>query len=179
MAKTTRKTILIGASISGALLLVILSLGFFILRPQIASWLETPTPTLSCGYPSLRVGESDFDIQSLAPVTDTIFSIPIDVAHTAFWLQGTTVQYVFGLSAMPVNGILMELFETGESITVTWADCSKQEYVITSVDQNVPLDTAFFDQSIRGIRIFIPGDSNTASFVVQGMLPKSQVTASP
>jgi hypothetical protein len=179
MAKTSSKKFLIGVSIAGLFVLVILLSGIFILRPQIASWLGLSAPTPQCLKPSLTIGNSDFDIQFLAPLTDGSFAIPYRAAHTAFWLQGTNTHFVFGLSAIPVNEILMELYQIGDVVKVTWADCGEEDYVVTSIEKDVALDATFFDQSEGGISVYIPGNSNAASIVLLGKRPELLVTSSP
>jgi hypothetical protein len=132
----------------------------------------TPVPTPQCIEPSIKLGDAKFRVDSISREADTFPEIPKRNGDTAFWVEGTTVNYVFGLSSTKDNLALDTILKTDDPIVIAWADCSTDEYVVSSVDTAEASDLNIFDQSSGGVTVYVQGESGT--LVIHGERPTVQ-----
>ena len=139
----------------------------------------TPAPTPQCVEPTLTLGTVNFRVDPVTREANGFPEIPGRKKEMAYWVEDTTINYVFALSPTKENLALNTVLKSGDPIAVTWADCSKDEYIIQSIDTVNAGDTGIFDQSTGGITVYVQDDS--ASLVIHGERPivQSAETATP
>jgi hypothetical protein len=123
-----------------------------------------------CGDPALLLGTTQYRIQSM-PANP----IPIPAANsgeTAYWMEGTTVNYDLTLNSAA------EL-KPGMTLTIRWGDCVEENYTVTAVESGALDRVAFLDQSSGGIRLFVQGSAAGEGLLVRGARPESLVVGTP
>ena len=138
-----------------------------------------PVPTPQCVRPTLTLGSTQFPIETLARATDGSFALPADEPGTAFWIEGTNVNYVFALNSAPSTLALKDTLKSGDEAKIAWADCTTDEYVVKSIETSLPANSALFDQTKGGITVFVQGGPSTVSLVVKGARPQIQAPETP
>ncbi len=137
----------------------------------------TPAPTPQCVEPTLTLGTIKFGIGSVTREADGLPKIPENKKDTAFWVEGTTINYVFGLSPTKDHLNLNTMLKAGDPIVINWADCSRDDYVVASVETIEPNDASFFDQSSGGVTVYVQNES--ATLVIHGERPVVQSNEIP
>ena len=137
----------------------------------------TPAPTPQCVEPTLTLGTANFRVESVAREANGFPEIPKRKNNVAFWVEGTTINYVFGLSPTKENLALNTVLKAGDPAIINWADCSKDEYVIKSVDTAQPNDLNIFDQSTGGLTVYV--QTYSSSVVIRGERPIVQPAETP
>jgi len=142
--------------------------------PQVGAWLATTTPP--CVQPMLLIGSDEYPIRTITRNADGTVPVPTTSEHAAFWLADTQGQYMFLLEPSQANLDLPNRLKSGDRITITWADCSKDEYVVQAIHADQPLDVVFSDTSSGGVAILEPSGSAQARLVIIGVRPELLVT---
>ena len=137
----------------------------------------TPVPTPQCVEPTLTLGSLKYRVESITREADGFPDIPKSKKDVAYWVEGTTINYSFGLSPTKENLALDSIIKAGDPITINWADCSEDEYVVESVDKDQPNGLNIFDQTTGGITIYVQTDSS--SLVIRGERPVIQSLDTP
>jgi hypothetical protein len=139
----------------------------------------TPAPTPQCVEPTLTLGTLNYRIESITREPNTFPEIPKRKNDIAYWVDDTTTNYVFALSPTRDNLALNTVLKAGEPVIINWADCSKDEYVIKSIDTAQPNDLHIFDQSTGGLIVYVQTESST--LLIRGERPvvQSAETAVP
>lgn len=157
--------------ILAVLLLALVALIGVSLHSQIASLFQPRVPPSPCGVSSLQIAAAKLRIQNLTPNANSDLGVPSGKPGVAFWIQGTTGHYVFGLSPTGDNLALAPQLQNGDPIKIAWGDCSSDDYVVASIGKTVPAPTALITQSQPGITIFIPQSGGSDGWVVKGQRP--------
>jgi len=126
----------------------------------------TPAPTPQCVEPTLTLGTLTFRVDPITREPNGFPEIPDRKKDVAFWVDDTTVNFVFGLSPTKDNLALNTVLKSGDPAIINWADCSKDEYVIESIESAPSRALSILDQSSGGITVYVPGDS--ATLVIRG-----------
>ena len=137
----------------------------------------TPAPTPQCVEPTLTLGTSQFRVDSVTREANSFPEIPNRKKDVAFWVEGTTVNYVFGLSPTNENMSLNTVLKAGDPIVISWADCSKDEYVVDSIESVQALNAGIFDQAIGGVTVYVQDEST--NLLVRGERPIVQSAETP
>ena len=142
---------------------------------------ETPFPTLfvptpDCGSPTLVLGSSTFQIQTLTRGADGSLTVPSDQSGVAYWVEGTNSDHVFVLSPTPENLAIMPTMTVGSIAKVTWSNCNSTTYSLSAPQQGSFSASALPDQSVEGITVFFQTDPSGASFVFTGELTEEQLS---
>ncbi len=175
-------------SLFGCLVLLV-ALGLWVYRPQIgprpqvgASTPGAPDPgqeagastpgaaepsqtsvaiPLPCQEPSLTLGTNRFRIATLQRLPDG--SLPLSAAQpqVAYWVEGTSPHYVFALAATPENLILLLSAQSGETLTLQWADCSQETFVVRSLQPGLADLSPFLGQPTSGVTLAINDNAGT------------------
>ena len=132
-------------------------------------------PTPDCGAPTLVIGLTTFQVQTITTAPDGSLNIPADTSGIAYWVDGTNTNYVFVLSPTQDNLTLQNTLSTEDLATIFWADCTVASFAVSGVEAGRLSDQALFDQSNPGISVFIQGDPSTAGFVIKGKLPEESI----
>ncbi len=172
---SNKTTIVIVSALLGLGILLLIGLVAFRgnIMQLVATTTQTPAaPTPQCIEPTLTLGTGTFHVKT-TPNNPNVFPVlPQDKPDNAYWIEGTTVNYVFGLSPVGNNLALNTSLKAGDPMVINWGDCSKDEYVVKSVDMAQPNDLTIFDQSTGGITIYVQtGNSNV---VIRGARPVMQ-----
>ncbi len=165
--------------ILAVLLLALLALIGVSLHSQIASLFRPRIPPPPCGVSSLQLAATKLRIQNLTPNANSDLGVPSGKPGVAFWIQGTTGHYVFGLSPTGDNLALAPQLKNGDPIKIAWGDCSSDDYVVASIGKTVPAPAALTAQSQPGITIFIPQAAGSDGWAIEGQRPEALVTAAP
>lgn len=154
-----------GTLIAGCLTLFVAALylmgasGLFSARAE-------PTPTMPCIEPSLVTVGAVFRIQGQPLAEDGgLPDAPQDPA-VAFWIEGSTPNYLMLVNPTPENQQALAALQAGMPVRVIWADCTRDEYVVFSVEERPDFSPAQLDQSRGGITIFLPLEASGRGLVV-------------
>jgi hypothetical protein len=141
---------------------------------------QTPVITTPpCIEPTLMLGTTMFHVKSLPSDPNTYPPIPPDTPDTAYWVEGTTINYVFGLSATPSNLTLGTSLRKGDLVSIRWADCRLEEYIIKSIE-NGSFDTPSpTNQSAAGATIFVQTGSTAEGILIRSGRPEAQMVDTP
>ena len=165
--------------LAGWLVLAVVT-GISFLHPNLAGLFAGgthPAPTPPCVQPMLQLGALKFPIRSVARPADGSLPLPAQ-ADVAWWLEGTSVNYVFDLNPTEASLISLNNIVPGSAVTITWADCSTEDYQVSAVHPGTPIAASLLDQSQGGITILIPASSSTATLPIQGQLQGVTITSS-
>ena len=147
--------------------------------PTLAQMAAAPTmliPTPDCGIPALEIGSTTFQIQPIQPLPDGALIIPADGSPIAYWVNGTNINYVFGLNASQENLALISNLPPGSTAKATWSNCNSTSYTLFALEQNPVGISTLLDQSTEAITIFLPSDTLTANNIIRGELTEEQIT---
>ena len=143
---------------------------------------ETPfiptlfVPTPDCGTPTLVLGSSTFQIETIQPAADGTLSIPSDKTGVAYWMDGTNSNYTFVLSPTAENLAILPNLVAGSTAKVTWSDCNSTTYSLSAPQQGSFNSAALPDQSVDGITIFFQTDPSGAASFFTGELTEEQIS---
>jgi hypothetical protein len=129
--------------------------------------------------PTLILGASKFRIESVARAADGSVAVPADASEVAFWIQGTSANYVFALSPTSTNLGLKTKLKAGDPTKIVWGDCSTEEYVIKKIESGTPNIAKLLEPSAARVSVFIQSTGTVEGFVVQAGRPEPQVQATP
>jgi hypothetical protein len=132
----------------------------------------TPAPTPQCIQPTLTLGALNYRIEPVTRPANSFPNIPKRKKDVAYWVEDTTVNYVFALSPTKDNLALNSVLKAGDPAIISWADCSKDEYTVKSVETAQTNDLKLFDQSTGGLTIYV--QTNDSALVIHGERPLAQ-----
>ena len=179
------KIIIVAVLLGLGILALIILLGFLFLRNgfQLAApaTLTPPIPTIivptpDCGSPTLVLGTSTFQIQTLTPGTDGSLTVPPDTSGIAYWVDGANKNYVFVFSPTQENISFMSNVTAGSTAKATWKNCNSTTYSLSAPQPGSFNDSALPDQSVDGITVFFQMDVSGAGFVFSGELTEEQIS---
>ncbi len=169
--------------ILGIILIVLLAFLFRgNLLPFAALNTETPViptmfiPTPDCGHPTLVLGSTTFQIETIQPAADGSLTVPADTSGIAYWVEGTNTNYVFVLSPALENLAIMQTITIGSPAKVTWSNCNSTTYSLSAPQQGSLSGSALPDQSVEGITVFFETDVSGVGFVFKGELTEEQIS---
>ena len=145
----------------------------FLLRPQLARLLATPVPTPPCVEPTLSVGAAQFHIQSIARLADGSLSFPADSDGVAYWVEGTSPQYVFALSPAPDHLKLAAALKQGEVAKIAWADCTSELYAVSAIEVADASAPGFFEAPGAGLTVFVQADPSGTGMAIRAERPEA------
>lgn len=128
------------------------------LRRQLAGRLATPTATPPCVEPGLTLGAMRFRIEPIQREADGSVAVPPDTPGVAYWVEGTSPNYVFALSPLGEYSALFSAIREGDPAIVQWADCGLEEFIVLTVESSPPDLERIYDQSRGGITVFAMGE---------------------
>ena len=143
---------------------------------------ETPfiptlfVPTPDCGTPTLVLGSSTFQIETLQPGADGTLAVPSDKSGIAYWVDGTNSNYTFVLSPTTENLAILPNQAAGSTAKVTWSDCNSTTYALSEPEQGSFNASALPDQSVEGITLYFQTDASGTSTVLRGELTEQEIS---
>jgi hypothetical protein len=146
---------------------------------QLAAALPTPTriptPIPRCLVTTLEIGDERVVVHFLEREADGSFQVPQGMPDVAFWLEGSTPHYIFALSPAPKNRALVDQVQPGQPAVIQWGDCSREEYVLRSVESVAPELDALFVQASSGFTLYLSQDSDRQGFTLSAGYPERAV----
>ncbi len=133
----------------------------------------SPSPIGVVGTPSLpvplrlRVKDTAFQVAPLA-VRGGGWPVPRGRGDTAYWMEGTFANLVFGLSDRPETRRLVEGLQEGDILEVEMSAGPALRFQVSGRQQVQPEDTAILSQHRPGLTLLLVGGE-----------PRWAVTASP
>lgn len=168
----------------GILVLLIL-VGFIFMRSgfpfAVPATLTPPIPTIiiptpDCGTPTLVLGTTTFQIQTITPGTDGSLNVPSDTSGIVYWVDGTNKNYVFVFSPTQDNISFMSTVTAGIRAKATWKNCNSTTYTLSTSQPGAFRSAALPNQSVDGITVFFQMDASGAGFVFSGELTEEQIS---
>lgn len=159
--------------IIGLFILVgLIIIGIFViwLFPPASNLFQADTKQGPCGDARLQIGTNLFSIKTIKKNSGQKLSIPVETSATAYWVEGTDINYVFGISPTADNHSLLAEVGAGDIATVTWENCNTSIYALSNVQPGNPDIPVLLDQSQTQITIFMPGDATSTGLVIKGEL---------
>ena len=185
-SSSQRTQIIVVSSLLGVGLLLLCSLVVFAFRGNLLALMSPATqtqpfptlfvPTPDCGTPTLVVGSTSYQIQTITPAADGSLPVPADTAGIAYWVEGTNTNYVFLLSPTPDNLALLSALPAGTTAKATWKNCNSTSYNLLVPETGSINASTLPDQSLNGITIFIPSDPSGNGSLVKGELAEEQIS---
>jgi len=179
------KIIIVAILLGLGILVLIILLGFLFLRNgfQLAApaTLTPPIPTIivptpDCGSPSLVLGTTTFQIQTITPGPDGSLTAPPDTSGIAYWVDGTDKNYVFVFSPTQENISFTSTITARSTAKATWKNCNSTTYTLSAPQPGPFNGSALPDQSADGITVFFPSDASGAGSVFTGELTEEQIS---
>ena len=133
-------------------------------------------PTVDCGFPTLILGLTTFQIQNIRLGADGSVNVPPDGSGIAYWVEGTDQQYIFMLSPTPENLTLLTSLSAGTTAKATWSNCNSMTFTLSDPQPGDFETTYLPDQSTASIAIYVQLDSTGEGFVVNGELIEEQIS---
>ena len=124
-----------------------------------------------CGESVLQIADHAYQIKEIKTKADAPINVPTNSPESAYWVNETSVNYVFALSPTENNVALQNSLQEGDTATVTWENCNTATYKLSAPQTVVPDDSVLLDQNKTGITIFIPD-----GFVVTGEVAEETIS---
>lgn len=156
------------------LIVVTLIAGFFLLRQQLGN-LGGNLSTGSDCIAALNFEQRSYEIRTLVPKSDGSFKTPDSHPERLYWLKGTDVNLVFVMLPTADNLSLVSRIRDGQTVTLTWPNCSTTVYTLSQLYEKQPFNLAQLDQSATGITIFIPAESTSSGYLLFGVLQEQNL----
>lgn len=173
----------------GAGMLLLITLVFFAVGGRLpafsAAQVTAPTvsinptmfiPTPDCGPATLVLGAAAFQMQVTQLAPDGSVSVPPNDAGTAYWVEGTDLQYIFMLSPTPENVALVSALPAGSIAKATWSNCNSMTFSLSAAQPGSFGVTYLPDQSTASIAIFVQTDASGNGLVIGGALTEEQIS---
>ncbi|GBD07905.1 hypothetical protein HRbin22_00131 [Candidatus Thermoflexus japonica] len=161
------------ASAAVGMMGLVLFIAGLILLVRAAQPPTSPSPMGGGGTPSfpfplrLRVKDTAFRVAPLA-VRGGSWPVPRGRGDTAYWMEGTFTNLVFGLSDRPETRRLVEGLREGDVLEVEMSAGPALRFQVSGRQQVRPEDTAILSQHRPGLTLLLVGGE-----------PRWAVTASP
>jgi hypothetical protein len=125
-----------------------------------------------CVQPTLQLGAEFYALQVVTEPGDGSLSAPGGPPGTAWWISGTFSPFVFVFDPLIGSLGLNTQMQPGEPIIIQWADCGREEFVLTAIQPGSPDTKELLAQSTPGIAVIILPTGNAEGFVLQGQRPE-------
>ena len=129
----------------------------------------------ACNPPTLVLGTTEYTIKTVQPGSDGSLQIPEGQPGTAYWLEGTNTNQIFGLSQTEEYQSLRDALKSGTTATVTWANCNSISYVLGDTLPETQDLASLMDQSIFGITVLVQPGASAAGFAVRGEMQEATI----
>ena len=148
-------------------------------NPQLAKLFAAPTPTPACVEPTLTLGSNRFRIETILREADGSLNVPVNTPDIAYWVEGTTINYVFTLSPTPNNLSKSTSLKKGDLVSIRWADCRLEEYIVKAIETGMLETSIMVDQSVVGATIYVRTGSSPEGIVIMSGQPEPKVVDTP
>jgi len=131
----------------------------------------------ACGSSVLKIGESTYQIKTIKPKGDGSLKIPSNKPDIAYWIEGTTTNYVFALSPTENNLALQNSLQGEEEAIITWDNCNSTTYKLSPPQAEIPDNTTLLDQSVSGLTLFVQPSASSGGVLIRGELSEETINA--
>ena len=145
--------------------------GTFFVRPDWARALRIPTATPLCARPMLSLGPAGFSIEAAARPADGSLPAPASEPGTAWWVADTFAPFVFLLTPTAEMPDLGAFLQPGDPMVVVWADCGREEFVLSAAESEAPTAAALLAQSGSGIAVIVRPGGGAPAYLLLGERP--------
>jgi len=155
-----------------------LVLAYSMFQPKIVAFLQvatptfTPAPTPPCIQPTLSLGAYIYPFETIPIAQEDTLPSPIGSAGSAFWLSDTFSPFVFIYEPAIRNLSLQEALVTGDLMVIQWADCGKEEFVLTDMQQGSADIQDVLAQTTPGIVVIAEPVGTSQGYVLYGERPE-------
>ena len=177
-ANRKRRTTAIILGLAALAILILLAIvyilaytGTFFVRPDWARALRIPTATPLCARPMLSLGPAGFSIEAAARPADGSLPAPASEPGTAWWVADTFAPFVFLLTPTAEMPDLGAFLQPGDPMVVVWADCGREEFVLSAAESGTPIAAALLAQSGSGIAVIVRPGGGAPAYLLLGERP--------
>lgn len=124
----------------------------------------------NCGPSTLNIGEQKYEIESIQLKPDGTLNIPTNRPGTAFWVEGTDLQYIFMLSPTPENAAFLSALPEGTIARAAWSNCNSMTFSLAAPQPGSFGITYLPEQSTASILIFAQDEAAGNGYLVGGGL---------
>jgi hypothetical protein len=143
--------------------------------PQNLSPISLPSSTPACSHAALDVGDKHYEVKTVGRLADGSLAIPMGDPGQVYWVDGTDINYVIGLSPTEENLTWINSLKYGDIARLTLSNCNTITYYLSTPDEE-PLDyLTLLDQSHSGITIFLQTSPSVGGVIVKGELSEEQL----
>lgn len=138
-------------------------------QPVVVGVSDSGTFSVTLDIPAgLSIGNQQFTGAPENIGADGLWS-PADVPDgTALWVNGSVVNYVFGLDDSEANRALLESLATGDAISLTTRQGVTHDFTFESRQEVAANDRTVFSQQTPGVTIVLLGGDGETRMVVRG-----------
>ena len=137
------------------------------------------SPTPKCGEPKLSVGAMELTILTIAASPDGSIPFPADSEDIAYWVEGTSPEYVFAMSPAAKHLKLAASLKPGDGVKIAWGDCSSEVYAVRAIEATSSHTPDFFSNPGAGLTIFVQSDASGAGMAIRGERPETFIPITP
>ncbi|MFO7664132.1 MAG: hypothetical protein R6X18_16270 [Chloroflexota bacterium] len=138
-------------------------------QPLIVGVSDSGTYSVTLDIPavlSLRDQQRSVEPQNIG--ADGLWNPDIDDPNATAWVNGTIINYVFGLPDTPANESLIESLAPGDQITVNTRQGTTHTFTFDSQAQVPNTDRSIFNQQTPGITLVLLGGEGSDRLVARG-----------
>jgi len=118
----------------------------------------------------LQLGERTYEIKDLKTKSDGSLRVPSNSTDIAYWVDETSINYVFALNPTEENLAFLNSLKQGDQATLTWDNCNTVNFNLSTPELTDPDNATLLSQETSGITVFIPNSSDKNGFMVKGEL---------
>lgn len=138
-------------------------------QPIIVGVSDSGTLSVTLDSPAgLTVGNRTFTSAAESIGADGLWAPETGDANAALWVNGSVVNYVFGLADTAENRQLLESLVPGDSIMLTTRQGVTHEFTFDSREEVPSADRTVFSQQTPGATILLLGGEGDSRLVVRG-----------
>lgn len=140
---------------------------------------ESGTLSMTLDMPAtLNVLSSQWAVQPQNIGADGLWNPDVG-EEAAAWINGTIVNYVFGLADTAANRTLLEGLAPGDTILVSTRQGTTHTFTFDSRSQAATSDRSVFSQQSPGITLILVGGSSPERLVVRGRYEVAAASSGP
>lgn len=139
------------------------------LQPVVVGVSDSGTFSVTLDIPTeLTVGNRQFAVEAERIGADGLWSPPSTDENTALWVNGSVVNYVFGLSESDNNRALLESLVPGDTISLITRQGVTHDFAFDSRAEVPTSDRSVFSQQTPGVTVTLLGGPGDTRLVVRG-----------
>ncbi|MEZ4515384.1 MAG: DUF4352 domain-containing protein [Chloroflexota bacterium] len=138
-------------------------------QPVVVGVSDSGTFSVTMDIPAtLSVLDTGFTVESESIGADGLWSPPTTDETTALWVNGSVVNYVFGLSDTESNRSLIESLAPGDTIALTTRQGVTHEFSFDSRTEVSTSDREVFSQQTPGVSLILIGGQDDTRLIARG-----------